>query len=139
MLSHLIRTALPALLIAAPLSAHAAPSASLPTLPILTLAESNDALQEGQALTTRLGPNASAIIYWVSEPDGCHVVVTVDTIFGKDADAEQHAVVRFAAVLPPGQSQLISVPLAIGERQQVLRVSRIGSGIEVRWVTSPSM
>jgi glc operon protein GlcG len=37
MLSHLIRTALPALLIAAPLSAHAAPSASLPTRPILTL------------------------------------------------------------------------------------------------------
>jgi hypothetical protein len=45
--------------------------------------------------------------------------------------AEEHAVVRFSSVLLPGQSQLISVPLAIGERQQVLRIRRLGGQIEV--------
>jgi hypothetical protein len=35
---------------------------------------------------------------------------------GQDGDAEKHAVVRFSSVLLPGQSQLISVPVAIGER-----------------------
>jgi hypothetical protein len=40
-------------------------------------------------------------------------------------------VVRFSSVLLPGQSQLISVPFAIGERQQVLRIRRLGDQIEV--------
>jgi hypothetical protein len=44
---------------------------------------------------------------------------------------EKHAVVRFSAVLLPGQSQLISVPVAIGEPQQVLRIRRLGDQIEV--------
>jgi hypothetical protein len=86
---------------------------------------------EGQAVTTELGPSASAITYWVSEPDGWHVVTTVDIVFGQDTDAERHAVARFVGVLLPGQSQLISVPVAIGERQRALRVRRIGNRIEV--------
>jgi len=43
-------------------------------------------------------------------------------------------VVRFSSVLLPGQAQLISVPLAIGERQQVLRIRRLGDRIEVAQV-----
>ena len=50
---------------------------------------------------------------------------------GQDGDAEKHAVVRFSSVLLPGQSQLISVPFAIGERQQVLRIRRLGDQIVV--------
>jgi hypothetical protein len=45
------------------------------------------------------------------------VVTTVDTVIGQDGDAEKHAVVRCSSVLLPGQSQLISVPFALGDRQ----------------------
>jgi hypothetical protein len=99
--------------------------------PELKADQLNNAVREGQAVTTELGENASAITYWVSKPDGWHVVTTVDTVIGKDGDAEKHAVVRFSSVLLPGQSQLISVPFAIGERQQVLRIRRLGDQIDV--------
>src|SRR6267378_6177243 len=99
--------------------------------PELKADQLNSAVRQHQAVTTELGPNASAITYWVSEPDGWHVVTTVDTVIGQNGDAEKHAVVRFSSVLLPGQSQLISVPFAIGERQQVLRIRRLGDQIEV--------
>jgi hypothetical protein len=86
--------------------------------------------REGEPPVVELGANASAITYWLTEPDGWHVVTTVDIVFGQDGDAEQHAVVRFSAVLMPGQSQLISVPVAIGEQQLVLRIRRLGDRIE---------
>ena len=91
----------------------------------------DNAVRQRQAVTTQLGPNASAITYWVSKPDGWHVVTTIDTVIGQNGDAEKHAVVRFSSVLLPGQSQLISVPFAIGERQPVLRIRRLGDRIEV--------
>jgi hypothetical protein len=99
--------------------------------PELKADQLNSAVRQRQAVTTELGPNASAITYWVSEPDGWHVVTTVDTVIKQNGDAEKHAVVRFSSVLLPGQSQLISVPFAIGERQQVLRIRRLGDQIEV--------
>ena len=102
--------------------------------PELKADQLNNAVREGQAVTTELGANASAITYWVSRSDGWHLVTTVDTVIGKDGNAEKHAVVRFSSVLLPGQSQLISVPFAIGERQQVLRIRRLGDRIEVAQV-----
>ena len=99
--------------------------------PELKADQLNSAIRQRQAVTTELGPNASAITYWVSGPDGWHVVTTVDTMIEQNGDAEKHAVVRFSSVLLPGQSQLISVPFAIGERQQVLRIRRLGDQIEV--------
>ena len=99
--------------------------------PDLKAAQLDNAVREGQAVTTELGANASAITYWVSGSDGWHVVTTVDTVIEQNSDAEKHAVVRFSSVLLPGQSQLISVPFAIGEQQQVLRVRRLGDQIEV--------
>ena len=98
----------------------------------------DNAVRQRQAVTTQLGPNASAITYWVSEPDGWHVVTTVDTVIGQNGDAEKHAVVRFSSVLLPGQSQLISVPFAIGERQQVLRIRRLGDQIDVERLSGSS-
>jgi hypothetical protein len=89
------------------------------------------AVREGHAVTTGLGANASAITYWVGRSDGWHVVTTVDTVIERNGDAEKHALVRFSSVLLPGQSQLISVPFAIGERQEVLRIRRLGDQIEV--------
>jgi hypothetical protein len=99
--------------------------------PDLKAAQLNDTVREGQGVVTELSANASAITYWVSQADGWHVVTTVDTIIGRDSDAEQHVVVRFSSVLLPGQSQLISVPLAIGEQQRVLRIRRVGDQIKV--------
>jgi hypothetical protein len=99
--------------------------------PELKAAQLNNAVRENQAVVTELSANASAITYWVSESDGWHVVTTVDTVIEQNGDAEKHAVVRFSSVLLPGQSQLISVPFAIGERQQGLRIRRLGDQIEV--------
>jgi hypothetical protein len=105
--------------------------AILAAAPELKADQLNNAVREGHAVTTELGGNAAAITYWVSESDGWHVVTTVDTVIDRNGDAEKHAVVRFSSVLLPGQSQLISVPLAIGKRQQVLRIRRRGDQIEV--------
>ena len=106
--------------------------------PELRAAQLDRAVREGQAVTTELGANASAITYWVSGSDGWHVVTTVDTVIEQNSDAEKHAVVRFSSVLLPGQSQLISVPFAISERQQVLRIRRLGDQIEIARVGDPA-
>jgi hypothetical protein len=105
--------------------------------PELRTAQLDRAVREGHAVTTELGANASAITYWVSGSDGWHVVTTVDTVIEQNGDAEKHAVVRFSSVLLPGQAQLISVPLAIGERQQVLRIRRLGDQVEIARVGGP--
>ena len=99
--------------------------------PELKADQLNNAVRQRQAVTTELGPNASAITYWVSRSDGWHVVTTVDTVIDPNGDAGKHAIVRFSSVLLPGQSQSISVPFAIGERQRVLRIRRLGDRIEV--------
>ena len=99
--------------------------------PELKADQINNAVREGHAVTTELGANAAAVTYWVAGSDGWHVVTTVDSVIERNADAAKHAVVRFSSVLLPGQSQSVSVPLAIGERQQVLRIRRLGDQIEV--------
>jgi hypothetical protein len=102
--------------------------------PQLQAAQLTNTLREGQGVTTELSGNASAITYWVNEADGWHVVTTVDTVTGQNGDTKEHTVVRFTSVLLPGQSQLISVPFAIGERQQVMRIRRLGDQIEIERV-----
>ncbi len=89
--------------------------------PALSAAQFDNAVAEGQPVVTKLGADASAITYWVSETDGWHVVTTVDSVIGQDGGAEKHVVVRFSSVLLPGQSQLISVPFALGEQPPGLR------------------
>jgi hypothetical protein len=105
--------------------------AALATAPGLRADQPNNAVREGHVVTTELSGNAAAVTYWVSKSDGWHVVTTVDTVTDQNGDAGKHAIVRFSAVLLPGQSQLVSVPSAIGERQQVLRIRRLGDGIGV--------
>ena len=99
----------------------------------LAAAPEGNAIGESQSVSTALSDNASALTYWVSEPDGWHVVTTVDTVLAQDK-GEGHAIVRFSAVLLPGQSQLISVPAALGAASQSLRISRHGDRIEVERV-----
>lgn len=99
---------------------------------------SNDAVRAGEAVVTELGVNASAITYWVSESDGWHVVTTV-AIRPDQGQDNNTTVVRFSAVLLPGQLQRISVPVAIGERQQVLCIRRLGERLETARVFGPSV
>jgi hypothetical protein len=96
-------------------------------------------VRENQGVVTQLGANTTAISYWISAPDGWHVITTVNTVIGEDTEAEQHAIVRFAATLAPGQTQLISVPVASGERPQVLRIRRVRDAIEMERIADPSM
>ena len=97
----------------------------------LKAARLDNVVRERQPVLTELSPNASAMTYWVSESDGWHVVTTVDTVIGQGSEVETHAVVRVSSVLLPGQSQLISVPVAIGEPLHILRIRRFGDQIEV--------
>jgi hypothetical protein len=113
--------------------------ASATAAPEPRAAQLDIAVREGQPVVTELGGNASAITYWVSESDGWHVVTTVDAVIGQDGEAQAHAVVRFSSVLLPGQSQLISVPFAVGEQQQVLRIRRLGDQIEVARILGSSV
>jgi len=90
---------------------------------------------EGQAAVTELGGNAKAVTYWSQGPDGAAVVITtVDTVTDADTASERHAVVRLQSVLQPGQAQEISVPLAVGETQPVLRIERTGDAVSVKKV-----
>jgi hypothetical protein len=98
---------------------------------VSSAAQRDDPVPERQPVVTELSANASAMTFWVIEPDGWRVVTIVDTVIGRDSEAEKHAIVRLSSVLLPGQSQLISVPLALGEQQRVLRISRVGDRIRV--------
>jgi hypothetical protein len=99
---------------------------------------SNDGVREGNAVVTELAVSASAITYWVSESDGWHVVTTLAFRLGQDQD-DKTTVVRFSAVLLPGQILRISVPVAIGERQQVLCIRRLGDRLDVARVFGSSV
>jgi hypothetical protein len=92
-------------------------------------AESRSALPQRANVTTDLGNNVSAFTYWVDEADGIHVVTTIDAVVGGEAVPEQdrHAIVRFSALILPGQSQVISVPGLVGSQSQALRIRRLGN------------
>jgi hypothetical protein len=102
----------------------------------LDAAQPDDAVVEGHPVVTQLGSDASAMTYWRSQQDGWHVVTIVQFAPQPDEQAEnyapeRYAVVRFSSVLLPGQSQMISVPLAVGEPPEALRIARIGERITV--------
>ena len=103
--------------------------------PEIASASNPHRVTEGQAAVTELGANAKAVTYWSQQPEGAVVVTTVDTVTGADTEAEQHAIVRLTSVLQPGQAQEISVPLAVGAEQPVLRIERVGDAVSVTKVT----
>ena len=86
--------------------------------------------RETESVVTPLGDKARALTYWVSQPDGWHVVTTVNSV-ADDGLPENAKVVRFTSVLLPGQSQSISVPVAVGEVQPVLNIRRVADRIEI--------
>jgi hypothetical protein len=97
-------------------------------IPELDAVELDHGVREGQAITTDLG-RATAITYWAGASDGWHVITTVNTSAGEESDSAN--VVRFSSVLLPGQSQVISVPGAVGEDAHVLQIRRTDDRIEV--------
>jgi hypothetical protein len=104
----------------------------------LRAADSKNGVREGQAVVTELGPNASATTYWVAGSERLACGHHGRHRSGRGDDAGQHAVARFSAVLFPGQMQVISVPFALGEQQQVLRVRRLDDRIEIARVPGSS-
>jgi hypothetical protein len=103
-------------------------------------------------IRTDLGNNSSALTYWVDEAQGLRVVTTIDSVSDAGTGApEQHAVVRFSALILPGQSEEISVPSSGGAVQQSLvirrrsnadgnyriEVERVPAGQEVAHAASP--
>lgn len=98
-----------------------------------------ESVLENQAVTIRLGDDATAVSYWASAADGWHVVTTVDSVVAAGSDTEQHMIVRFSATLQPGQEQLVSVPGALGTEQTALRIRRVGDRIEMDRIADPAM
>ena len=95
-------------------------------------------LRQGVHTVTPLGAGSFAVTRWVDEPDGFHVVTTVDTIrpgAGGVEDKDRHATVRLSTVLRPGQTQTISVPE--GSRDSApsaIEIRRLVDRVEVRAV-----
>lgn len=84
------------------------------------------------AVLTPLGTGASALTYWLDEPEGFRVVTTVDMVHPGEAEGEdRHAVVRLSTILQPGQAQTISVPGPDGTLPHALRLRRLVDGVEV--------
>ena len=97
-----------------------------------------NALQQTEASVTDLGGGASALTYWVDRADGRHVVTTIDTVVS-DATGrgeDRHAIVRFAAILLPGQTQTVSVPTLDKTQPHELRISRTDDRIDLSLVSS---
>lgn len=59
---------------------------------------------------TKPGMGCSALVSYVDEPDGFHLVVTTQR-----ALTDRAAVERFETVLPAGQSAAISIPRGAGK------------------------
>jgi len=79
-----------------------------------------------------LGDRTSVLTYWVDEPDGFHVITTVDTILPGSVDqGDHHAIVRFSTTIQPGEMQTISVPGPYGSRSNEMHIRRLGDRIEV--------
>jgi hypothetical protein len=89
-------------------------------------------LSVGQAATTQLSPNASAVTYLVDRPDGYHVVVTVTTDHRAGADVlHQPPTVRFTSRILPGQTIDLSMPEASGSIDTVMEITRRAERIAV--------
>ena len=111
---------------------------ALAAAPAVRAADAESALGEGRPLTTALGRDSSALTYWVKAADGWHVVTTIDSVSRRGGADESHAVVRYSAVLLPGQSQVISVPSPAGAPAPALRVRRVEDRIEVARIAGPA-
>ena len=75
---------------------------------------------------TKLGEHSSALVYYIDEPDGFHVVVTT-----QQGAREKAAVARFETVLAAGQSAAVSIPRAVGEATARVVLSNTGDHLHI--------
>jgi hypothetical protein len=75
---------------------------------------------------TKLGADRSALVYYIDEPDGFHVVVTT-----QQGLTDRAAVVRFETVLAAGQSAAVSIPRAAGEASARIVFSNAGDHLHI--------
>ena len=75
---------------------------------------------------TRLGEHSSALVYYIDEPDGFHVVVTT-----QQGARDKAAVERFETVLAAGQSAAVSIPRTAGEAPARIELSNAGGHLHI--------
>src|SRR5271170_7148759 len=75
---------------------------------------------------TKLGERFSALVYFIDEPDGFHVVVTT-----QQGARDKAAVERFETVLATGQSAAVSIPRAAGEAPARVVFSNAGGHLHI--------
>ena len=75
---------------------------------------------------TKLGADYSALVYYIDEPDGFHVVVTTQQ--GRTSRA---AVERFETVLAAGQSATVSIPRGAGGASARIILSNAGNHLHI--------
>ena len=75
---------------------------------------------------TKLGERSSALVYYIDEPDGFHVVVTT-----QEGARGKAAVERFETVLAAGQSAALSVPRAADAAPARIVFSNAGGHLHI--------
>ena len=75
---------------------------------------------------TKLGERFFALVYYIDEPDGFHVVVTT-----QQGASEKAAVARFETVLAAGQSAAVSIPRPAGEAPARIVFSNAGDHLHI--------
>jgi hypothetical protein len=74
----------------------------------------------------KLGEHFSALVYYVEEPDGFHVVVTT-----QQGATEKAAVSQFETILAAGQSTAVSIPRAAGEAPERVVLTNAGGHLDI--------
>jgi len=75
---------------------------------------------------TKLGQRFSALVNYLDEPDGLHLVVTM-----QPGVREKAAVERFETVLAAGQSAEFSIPRAAGEAPARVVLTNAGGHLQI--------
>jgi hypothetical protein len=75
---------------------------------------------------TKLGERLPALINYLDEPDGLHVVVTMPP-----GVREKAAVERFETVLAAGQSAIFSIPRAAGEAPERVVLTNTAGHLQI--------
>jgi len=74
----------------------------------------------------KLGERFSALVYYLDEPDGLHVVVTT-----RQGVREKAPVERFETVLAAGQSTAVSIPRGAGEAPERVVLTNAGGHLDI--------
>ncbi len=75
---------------------------------------------------TKLSEQFSALVYYIEEPDGVHLVVTT-----QQGAREKAVAARFETVLTAGQSAAVSIPRAAGEAPAQMVLSNAGGHLHI--------